>query len=190
MSVVVVTPPAEVLSTETCKAHLRVEWPDDDVLIAGLARAAEQHLAAPAGWLGRSIGLQELELRTSCFRACEALPYGPVQSVSSVAYVDESGATHTVAADVYQLVDEGTIAARLALKAGQSWPFQFEPAAEIRVRYLAGYPEEQEPAPLRAAMLLLVGHWYANREAVTEAALSPVPMAVEALCAPFRIWSF
>ena len=42
------------------------------------------------------------------------------------------------------------------------------------------------PAALRQAMLMLVGHWYAAREATAETRLEPVPHGVKALIAPYR----
>lgn len=40
---------------------------------------------------------------------------------------------------------------------------------------------------LTTAMLLLIGHWYANREAVVIGSItSDVPMAVDALISPYR----
>lgn len=42
---------------------------------------------------------------------------------------------------------------------------------------------------IRTAMLLLIGHWYANREAVNIGNItSEVPLAVEALLQPHRIY--
>lgn len=42
---------------------------------------------------------------------------------------------------------------------------------------------------ITTAMLLLVGHWYANREGVVIGAITAeVPMAVEALLQPYRIY--
>ena len=42
---------------------------------------------------------------------------------------------------------------------------------------------------VRTAMLLLIGHWYANREAVNIGNItSAVPFAVEALLQPYRIY--
>jgi hypothetical protein len=40
---------------------------------------------------------------------------------------------------------------------------------------------------MRLALLLLAGHFYANREATSEVALSEVPLAYEALITPYRI---
>ncbi|MFP5432845.1 MAG: head-tail connector protein [Alphaproteobacteria bacterium] len=40
---------------------------------------------------------------------------------------------------------------------------------------------------MKAAILLLVGHWYANREAVVTGTIATqLPMAVDALLAPLR----
>lgn len=42
---------------------------------------------------------------------------------------------------------------------------------------------------VKAAMLLLIGHWYANREAVNIGNITTeVPFAVEALLQPYRIY--
>lgn len=40
---------------------------------------------------------------------------------------------------------------------------------------------------MKLALLLLAGHFYANREAISEVALSEVPLAYEALITPYRI---
>lgn len=44
------------------------------------------------------------------------------------------------------------------------------------------------PERLRAAIRLLVSHLYEHREAATEVALQEIPMAVDALVAPSRVW--
>jgi uncharacterized phage protein (predicted DNA packaging) len=46
--------------------------------------------------------------------------------------------------------------------------------------------EAMVPAPLRQAMLMLIGHWFNAREAAAEESLEPVPHGVKALIAPFR----
>lgn len=58
------------------------------------------------------------------------------------------------------------------------------------VRYRAGYADGQVPAPIRHAILLLVGHLYENRMAVTAAtAMGAMPLGVDALLSPYRVWS-
>lgn len=41
---------------------------------------------------------------------------------------------------------------------------------------------------IRAAMLLLIGHWYTHRETVTDGQAVEVPFAVEALLQPHKIY--
>ncbi len=64
----------------------------------------------------------------------------------------------------------------------------------MTVRWRAGYPtvdgRSTVPAPIRHAILLMVGHLYGSRDAVTTTAAQPaqLPLGVEALLAPYRIW--
>lgn len=55
------------------------------------------------------------------------------------------------------------------------------------VRYRAGY--ETIPAPIKQALLLLIGQWYSFRSNVAEdGAPAEMPMAVEALLSTYRVW--
>lgn len=56
-----------------------------------------------------------------------------------------------------------------------------------------GYAEDEDSIlpgeDVKAAMLLLIGHWYANREAVNIGNITTeIPFAVEALLQPYRIY--
>ncbi|KQP34298.1 hypothetical protein ASF27_01685 [Methylobacterium sp. Leaf102] len=63
-------------------------------------------------------------------------------------------------------------------------------AGFITVRYRAGYAGGAVPAPIRHAILLMVGHLYENRMAVTAAThMGAMPMGVDALLSPYRVWS-
>lgn len=42
------------------------------------------------------------------------------------------------------------------------------------------------PPALKQALLLLIGHWWENREAVIEGDFRKVPLGFEALIAPYR----
>ncbi|QJU39057.1 head-tail connector protein [Serratia marcescens] len=57
----------------------------------------------------------------------------------------------------------------------------------------SGYDADEDHLLLdddvRTAMLLCIGHWYANREAViVGASASKLPLAVESLLQPYRIY--
>lgn len=183
MSVVVVTPPEPDIDLELVKAHLRVDHDDDDALIQALIDAACAHIDGPGGWLGRSIWTQTLELRQNVFCGPIALPYGPVQSVTSVKYVDTLGAEQTFDSADYSLLSAGSV----DLAYGASWPSLRGDAEGVRIRYVAG--ADTTPAAIVPAIMLMVGDLYANRETVGEVTGAiQMSTTVANLLGPFRNW--
>lgn len=190
MRVVVVTPPEPVVSLEDAKEHLRVDHDDDDALITGLVAAAIGHLDGPSGWLGRALGRQTMELTLDSFAGLEGsgiirLPFPPVASVAAVKYIDRTGIEQTADPATYRLID----GALLAPVFNGRWPLTRCDYESVRVTYLAGYLEL--PQPIRVAILMLVAQWYAGRDSVTRDEQIPrtLPFGVEALLAPYRVWS-
>lgn len=55
------------------------------------------------------------------------------------------------------------------------------------VDYTCAMPAEKVPS-VKAAILLLVGYWYEQRQASVEGNWSEAPLAVKALLAPLRVW--
>lgn len=82
---VLVTPPDILpVSLAEAKAHLRVDYDDDDGLILSLIRAAVDHLDGWTGILGRCLVEQEWRQDFPAGATCFPLPLGPVISVTSV----------------------------------------------------------------------------------------------------------
>lgn len=190
MRVFVVTPPDPVISLPEAKAHLRVRHDDEDTLIESYVAAATGHIDGPHGWLGRAIGVQELEMRLPAFGTCGwiALPFPPAVETVSIEYVDPNGDTAELEADTYGLAGN---------MLRPAWPASFPSAAwrgaggeTVRIRWTAGY--EILPPAIRAAILLMVGDLYANRE-TTAAGIStasiPMSTTVENLLSPFRVYA-
>lgn len=181
---VVITPPAPLVSLEDAKAHLRVDHADEDTLITAYIAAASGHIDGPAGWLGRSIGTQTLEYRSDDLCGVIRLPNGPVVSIASLKFVDGAGVEQTLGAEIYQLEDD-----RVGPAHGQAWPAVRGDRGGVRIRYIAG--SDTVPAPIVAAVLLMVGDLYAFRETATlaqGAAAIRMSTTVENLLSPFRIW--
>lgn len=194
MTTVVIEPPDPLVSLELAKAHLVVQHNDDDTLISAYIAAASAHIDGPGGWLGRAIGVQTLEARFDSF-PCDLIPliYPQLIVIVSVKYDDDDGVEQTVDAANYSLDPRGALIAY-----GEAWPSARCRAGSVRVRYRSGYVENPEavelvaavPAPITAAVLLMVGDLYANRETVGEGR-SAIPMSttVEALLSPYRVWT-
>lgn len=193
MDVVVVTPrTAALVDMALAKKHLRVEHDDDDDLIELYAEAVTSWLDGPAGWLGRSLGPQGLRADFDASagtadltsRTEIPLPYGPVSAVASVTFVDSGGAASIADAETYEL-----IANRVRLIPGAQWPT--EGCNRVVVEYTAGHAADGLPRAISAAILLMVGDLYANRETGVIGTISAdVKMTVtaERLLTPWRLW--
>ncbi len=186
-----IEPPAETpVTLAEAKANLRYSASDQDAFIAGLIAAAVGHLEGRNGILGRSLVTQTWETRLERF-PCRyngriELPMPPLQSVQSIKYLDAAGDEQTVDPATY-IVDEQHLIGRVRLAPGKTWPATLCDEAAVRIRFVAGYGNAAAvPAPLKQAILLLVGHWWLNREAVGQAG-GPHAFAVEALTQQFKV---
>jgi len=116
------------------------------------------------------------------------LPKPPLQSVTSITYVDGNGATQTWSSANY-VVSTSREPGRVALAYGASYPsIRYQPDS-IRVRYVAGYGVASAvPQAIKAAILLLVAHWFGNREdAVIGTISSELPTASRALLEQYTV---
>ncbi len=191
MRVTVITPPEPVVTLQEVADHLRLgDDLDEFSYIEGLIAAVTGNIDGPNGWLGRAIGVQTLEAYLPSFGVTSIyLPYPPAIDVVSVDYVDESGATATVDAADYELRGNA-----LRPVWSKSWPTTQWQGCEgevVRIRYRAGY--EQVPAPIKAALLLMVGDLHRFRSSASDMNITPtaIPMSTTParLLSPFRVFS-
>jgi uncharacterized phiE125 gp8 family phage protein len=194
---VIAAPTEEPISIEQARLHLRLDVnddspptnPDDSLLEAQIPAAREWC----EGWAERAFAAQTLELALDAFPSgAIALPRSPVISVESVKYLDTAGDEQTLPAEEYAL-DNYAEPALLAPAYGATWPAARTAINSVRVRYLAGFTTGDSPdeAPLpfavRAAMLLVLGHLYENRENSAQVKLEDIPLGARALLLPYRL---
>lgn len=87
------------------------------------------------------------------------LPEGPLKSVTSISYVDPTGATWTLEPSVYDLRKTG-LEPSIGLKPGQSWPrILFGSRIALTAVYGGSVPET-----VRHAMLLFIADAFHGRE--------------------------
>jgi uncharacterized phiE125 gp8 family phage protein len=190
MALELVTGPVrEPVTLDEAKAHLRLEIPDDDGLLAGYLIAAREYIEGQTkrdlvtktwdytidyGWpvRGSEIG----------WRQFIRLPINPIQSVTSVAYVDEAGVTQTLDPSKY-IVASRTSYSFITPAYDTTWNTTRRVPDAVTVRFVSGYTEC--PQDLKAALMLLAGHFYENRESVSGKAMHEVPLSVEAMIAPY-----
>lgn len=185
-----VAPAVEPVSLVEAKAHLRVDHSDDDTMIASLIAASAAHLDGWGGILGRALITQTWQQKFPFFPSglVIGLALAPVQSIDSITYFDGDNAQQTLATSVYTVLND-ELGPFVTLQANQSWPGTYPREDAVTVTYVAGYGDagSDVPAAIRHAMLLMIGHWYENREGVVVGTNSgKLPLAVEALLVPYR----
>lgn len=187
MKPIIKTPPsASPVTLAEAKEHLRVDIDDEDTLIQSLIDAVVSHLDGWGGVLGRCLLTQTWEIRLRSWPTCIRLPFPDVSAVE-IRYVDTSGVEQTVSGALYEIT-QAPAGAVVEFKDDWTAPsYETDMAEPITVDVTAGYGAAGDvPAAIRQAILLLVGHYYENRMAVTEETLQVAPLAFKALLTPYR----
>jgi len=184
-----VAPAADLLDLATVKTHLRVDGTDEDALISALIGAVTAHLDGYAGILGRCLINQTWVMLEDEFEASIDLPFPDVSSVT-LQYYDAANTLQTVASGNYQVLERDT-GSVIELYSNYTTPAVYAYREDVvKVTLIAGYgtAASDVPASILAAALLLVGHWFENREAVNIGNItSELPLAVRALLAPYSL---
>ena len=184
-------PTYEPVTLERARQHLRLfatgspeAHPDDDLVsdyITASRVMAEQ-------FTDRIIVQRQIELRAKWLSRFMTLPVTPVVSIDSIDYTDTEGNAQTLSDYVVDLNQEP---ATLYIEN----PPSIQDDSRIVFTVTAGYRSGDSPASadlipqtIKQAILMLVGHFYENRESVVTGVQSmKVPMAFEALLWPHRI---
>lgn len=156
-------PSVEPVTLDEAKAQCRQTLSVDDTYITGLIPTARRKAEKDSG---KAFITQTLTAGLDRWPpdGFVELPYPPLQSVTSIKYVDDDGDEHTLSTDVYGV---DTKRARVYLKNNQSWPSDglrnFDP---ITITWVAGYGDAADDVPdtYKHAIKLLISHWYENRE--------------------------
>jgi uncharacterized phiE125 gp8 family phage protein len=180
-------PPLEPVTVAEAKAHLRVDGSDEDTLIASLILTARLHLETT---LGLALVVQSWRLLLDRWPLTKdlELPLRPLQAIDAVRVLPAEGAA-TVIDPANYLADTASVPPRL-VRTGVIWPQPGKAANGVEIDFTAGYGAlaADVPAPLRQALLLLVAHWYENREPIAVGAPETiVPGPVSDLLAPYRM---
>jgi len=183
---VLVTPAASSpVSLADAKAHVRVDHDDEDGLIQTYLDAAVAHLDGWSGVLGRALLTQTWRQDFDRFEHCMRLPLWPISEVQSIVWRNTEGQLVTVPQDDYALKADA-LGAFVRFVRGYSFPRDLCPSDAVAVTFVAGVDAAEILSPIKSAILLLMAHWYQNREAVSASTVTELPMAVNALIAPYR----
>lgn len=179
-------PAEEPITLAEAKLHLAVDASDTDALITLLIKAARRQAEHQ---MQRSLIDQEWTLTLDGFPDEVRLHMGRVSAITSVAYVDADGVTQTLAGANYYLDNKGAYTQWLVPAYGTAWPSTRDQANAVTVVYRAGEAGAASvPEDIKQWILLMVGQWFATREAGVEKAIAEVPRGFWAgLLDPYRV---
>jgi uncharacterized phiE125 gp8 family phage protein len=198
---VITAPPAEPVSLEDMRLHLKVDaegspptHPDDSLIEAQISAARVWCV----NYLGYAIVEQQFRLYLDAFPTTGIdtieLPFSKLLSIDAVTYVDENGATQTWAAENYT-ADTASPQGRLLLNYDIDWPDTRQQRQAVQITYTAGYaPSEDSPQDYRvnidktiiAAIKLIVGDLYEIRQDTITGTIVNKLKTVENLLHPHR----
>lgn len=175
-SLVRVTAPATApISLAEAKAQMRVEGGDEDSIIQRLIDAAVAFVDVQ-GALGFAMITQTWAEWLGPNQSTVYLSLGPVQSVSSIKYYDTDGNLQTATLADFNIFGTPN---RISIspKTSKAWPITQTRDDAIKIEYVIGYGSTSASVPqtVRHALLMLVAHWYENREASSEKQMMNLP---------------
>lgn len=158
------------------KFQLRIEHDEDDALITRLIDVATA-FADVKGVLGKAMITQTWAdwMGPNPTQSVQLL-LGPVQSVNAVKYYDVDGNLQTDTLANYNLF--GLPSRKIVEpKSGFNWPVTQDRDDAIQIEYVIGYGDDPSDVPrtVRHALMLMVGHWYENREQTQMDQLADIP---------------
>lgn len=170
-------PTIEPLTAAEAMAHCRETDTTLESKFESLITSAREYAETVTG---RALAVKTVTAVCDFFPASGVieLPIVPIVTLTSLTYKNEDGDETDISNRV--IVDDYSNPPKLVLKESSTWPtetlYQVNP---IKIVYQAG---ETPSHKIKQAMLLLVGHWYENREEVVVGQESfTVPFDAEAI---------
>ncbi len=124
------------------------------------------------------------------FPARIILPRPPLDSVTSIEYIDTGGDTQTLTAVTDYQVSTASEPAWVEPAYGKIWPATRAQREAVIVTYKAGYGTASTDVPqeIRHAIIMLAAHWYENREPIiTGTIVAKTPFTVDNLLQHFDV---
>ena len=183
----VVTPATSNPITLTeAKTHLKVDTTADDTFITNLIKSAT---SSAQEYTNRFFIQTTIQQVGDKWEDISNLFKSPVASVTVIKYVDPSGSLQTLSTDVY-FVDDVNKPARIGLKPNQSFPEIIDRLNAVQVNYVSGLAAgaDEVDEGIRQALLLTIGNWYQNRQAVVTGTIATeLPMNAKFLLDQYKI---
>lgn len=173
---VITEPTEEPITLDDAKLNLRVTNTLEDDLITSLIVAARKWVE---GFTWRPLMTQTIQANFDKFDVTSVditLNKYPIQSITSVKYINESGTEITLTANTDYEVDLISPLPRIRLT---SIPTMKDSLNAFKIRFVAGYTSAANvPDNYKRAMHLIITHLYDNRNQVSTQNAVEIPFGV------------
>lgn len=182
-----VEPVLEPITVDEQQAWSRITDEGEGATIEGLITTARIMVEQ---YTRRALMTKTMAARFDCFPSWFELEFPPLQSITSVEYIDTAGATQSVSSANY-FADLYSTPCRIFPIPSYTWPSTQDGRPNVViVTYVAGYTSASlVPSPIRTAISMLVDHLYEHRGPVLIGqTLAEIPFSVTHLLGPWRVF--
>ena len=176
----------EPVTLAEAKAHCRIDGTAEDAFVSSLITTSRLQIEQA---LGLALITQSWIWTFDAWPSPGPviLPMSPVQAIDSVKIFAADGSPEVIESGRYVL-DGNAMPARL-LPTSTNLPDPGAKALGIEIAFSAGFGTTPSlvPQPIRHALLLLVAHWYENREPIAHKDMPRIPDFVSELLLPHRV---
>ncbi len=180
------SPQNNAIELAEVKAHLRVDYDEEDDMIAGLIDAATLQCEK---YQNRTYINQNLKVTFDDLIKCINIPRPPLISINSVKLNLEDGSQVVVDSDDY-LYDPGAHQSKFYFSGFDDYiGYTLKERNGFEIELTAGYGEltTDIPSDIKLAIKLLVGHWHQNRETSSRLRVNEIPYGVYSILSKDRI---
>lgn len=195
----VTAPAAEPVTLSEVKDQMRITHSDEDTFLNELITTARVY---SENYTSRALVSQTWDCWLDAFPpGTEAikLPLAPLISVTSVKYYDSNDTLQTWSSANYT-VDTDHLVGSIYPGRNTSYPSPRIYPKAVEIRFVAGYADsgaspvdlaDNVPTPIKAAIKMLVAHWYENRETTVPGInVNQLPFGYVAALAPYKLQAF
>lgn len=163
---------ADPVSVFDLRTQLKIDGALEDPYLLTCLRRAQAYIAEATGWTGVACLTSTWDYAIDAFpcgrtlrETAIKLPLRPVQSVTSVKYIDGAGVEQTLVAVTDYAVHLAEVPALIAPAPGKTWPPTRTQINAVTVRFVAGWTGSEAVSPnVRNALVLLASHFYVHRD--------------------------
>ena len=176
------------VSLAEAKTHLRIDssFTADDDYITTLINVAT---SAAENYTNLAIMEQSWYLDIDAFPDYFNLLKGTLRvlTINSITYSDADNASQTLASSNY-FADGSIKPARIYFAPDATIPSTYDKPNAVNVDFTLGFTAaSQVPAPIKQAVLLMVGTYYETRQTVSDRTYKEIPQSAEFLLMPYRV---